>query len=97
MSELVNEIGMERATLHFWDYVLCEDSQEYEDDPDHLKGTSAVQFIRTSNVTIHVLDKMRRVYLNIFSCKKFDEAVAKVVVKKFWGGRIMQSHMGPRI
>jgi S-adenosylmethionine/arginine decarboxylase-like enzyme len=46
--------------------------EEYNKAPDHLKGISLVQFIKTSNITIHTLDTLKRVYLNIFSCKHFD-------------------------
>jgi len=67
---LCRQIDMERCDLHFWDDegVLPEECQT---EP-HLKGTSAIQFIMTSNVTIHTLDIMERVYLNIFSCKDFE-------------------------
>ena len=64
MEELCNLIHMERADLHFWDYETVE---EKDAAPPHLAGTSAVQFITTSNVTIHTLDKLRAVYLNIFT------------------------------
>ena len=69
MRELVALIDMEAEDLHFWE----EHNPEL---PEHLLGISAVQFIRTSNITIHTLDVMQRVYLNIFSCKDFDDNVA---------------------
>ena len=64
-------IDMIPEELHFWDYK--DEEEEKEKDPDHLVGTSAIQFIRTSNITIHTLDRLARVYLNVFSCKDFDE------------------------
>jgi len=64
-------IDMERGKLCWWDDLYApEDEKETE---PHLVGTSAVQFIRTSNITIHALDMLEKVYLNIFSCKDFDE------------------------
>jgi len=63
-------IFMERDTLFFWDDVGLP-PEECQTSP-HLKGTSAVQFIVTSNITIHTLDLMGRVYLNVFSCKDFN-------------------------
>ena len=60
--ELCELIDMERENLHFWDYIGQED--EYEKAPDHLKGTSAIQFISTSNITIHSLDVLKRAYIN---------------------------------
>ena len=53
----------------------------------HLKGTSAVQFIETSDVVIHCLDILEAVYLNIFSCKEFDVKAAENFSVKFFGAR----------
>jgi len=61
--------GMQRADLHFWDDVgvpLADQQTE-----PHLKGTSAIQFISTSNITIHTLDLLESAYINFFSCKDF--------------------------
>ena len=82
---LCERINMIPEDLHFWDY---EDDPKDErlTDPDHLVGTSAVQFIRTSNITIHTLDRLARVYLNIFSCKDFDEIEIINFSKWFFSG-----------
>ena len=50
----------------------------------HLTGTSAIQFIQTSNVVAHPLPLLRAVYLNIFSCKAFDTERAKRFSVEFW-------------
>lgn len=74
LIELCILIDMERADLHFWDY---EDyPEEKAEAPPHLDGTSCVQFITTSNITIHTLDKVGEVYINLFSCKDYDKDVA---------------------
>jgi len=75
---------MEREELHFWDY----DNEEKEFLPPHLKGTSAVQFIRTSNIVIHTLDDLNKVFLNIFSCKPFDDEVASDFCEKWLKGKV---------
>lgn len=77
-------IDMQREDLHFWDF---EDQTEYDSQPDHLQGTSLVQFIKTSNITIHTLDRMKRVYVNLFSCKDFDEKEVEEFVLNFFGGQ----------
>jgi len=89
MKELCSLIDMKREDLHFWDYE--GDPEGYKKAPSHLKGISAVQFIKTSNITIHVLDDLGKVFLNIFSCKLFDVEEAKEFSKKWFGGRI--SHL----
>lgn len=73
-TELCKKIDMEKCELFFWDDHGLP-PEECQTEP-HLKGTSAVQFIMTSNITIHTLDIMKRVYLNIFSCKDFSHDVA---------------------
>ena len=69
-KELCKLIDMEREKVVWWDDLYVAKAEK-ETEP-HLVGTSAVQFIRTSNITIHTLDIMKRVYLNIFSCKDFN-------------------------
>jgi S-adenosylmethionine/arginine decarboxylase-like enzyme len=90
-KELCELIEMERCKLCWWDdYGVPPEEQETE---PHLKGTTAVQFIKTSNITIHTLDLMRNVYLNIFSCKDFDAKVVKYFSEKWFEGKIVKSHV----
>lgn len=91
---LCDEIDMKRCDLHFWD-DLDTPEDEKETEP-HLKGTSAVQFIKTSNITIHTLDLLSAVYLNIFSCKDFDETVAAQFSADWFRGKIFNSSVGMR-
>jgi S-adenosylmethionine/arginine decarboxylase-like enzyme len=95
MNALCDLIGMVREDLHFWDYEDCPGLKANE--PPHLQGTSAVQFIRTSNITIHTLDTLERVYVNIFSCKTFDAAAAGVFTADWFGGVIVQSTVAVRV
>jgi len=83
--QLCVKIDMTRCDLHFWDDFGLPPEQ-CQTLP-HLKGTSAIQFIKTSNITIHTLDIMKRVYLNIFSCKDFDPAVAEGFSLEWFGGK----------
>ncbi len=79
-------LDMQAEDLHFWD-DLNTPEDEKETEP-HLVGTSAIQFIKTSNITIHTLDIMKRVYLNIFSCKEFDKDLAAGYCTEFFGGKV---------
>ena len=80
--DLCTMLDMRRADLHFWDYDGHERLKF--NAPPHLKGTTAVQFISTSNITIHTLDDLRRVYLNIFTCKEFNHTIALEFSRKFF-------------
>lgn len=80
-------INMERGDLFFWDdfRVPVKDKQT---DPK-TKGTSAVQFILTSNITIHTLDILKQVYVNIFSCSDFDYKIVENFVVEWFEGQIV--------
>jgi len=81
--ELCELIDMQRCEMHFWDDegVADEDKQT----SPHTTGISAIQFILTSNITIHTLTKLGCVYINIFSCKDFDDRDAINFSKEWFG------------
>jgi len=85
--DLCDLIDMEREDLHFWDEEFTPEGEKYTEE--HLIGTSAVQFIRTSNITIHTLDVMKRVYLNIFTCKDFSPEDARDYCLKYFDGKLI--------
>jgi len=89
-EHLCDLIEMKRCDLHFWDDL--ETSEEQKQTEPHLVGTSAIQFILTSNITIHTLDKLKTVYINVFSCKDFDEVLAAEFSETFFKGKIVQEH-----
>jgi len=95
MIELCDLIDMERHDLHFWDDhgIAPEDRQT---DPK-TKGTSAIQFIMTSNITIHTLDILKTVYLNIFSCKDFDADKVIPFCADFFQGEVVGGGVVDRI
>ncbi len=94
-AELCELIDMEPEDLHFWDDIGVPE-EEKQTEP-RLVGTSAVQFILTSNITIHTLELLKRVYLNLFSCKSFDAPAATEFVVKWFGGKLANSTILSRI
>jgi len=93
--QLCEKIDMERCELFWWDYA--DEPEEYKKAPPHLKGISAVQFIKTSNITIHILDELKKVYLNIFSCKNFNTNEAANFALLYFGGKTLHSTTLERI
>jgi len=92
---LCDLIDMERCDLHFWDDLdTPEDEKETE---EHLVGTSAIQFIKTSNITIHSLDIMKRVYLNVFSCKDFNTHLVVSHTEQWFKGTIVNMKLIRRV
>lgn len=82
------EIKVSRGDLHFWDYAGYP--EEYKAAPAHLRGTSVVQFIKTSTIVIHTLDDLRQVYVNVFSCDSFSDKAVSKMVKEYFEGDIVQ-------
>lgn len=94
-KEICSLIDMERADLHWWD-DLHTPEDEKETEP-HLVGTSAVQFIKTSNITIHTLNILNNAYVNIFSCKDFDAEKTLKFTEKWFEGNIVHKEIIRRI
>jgi len=89
LVQLCDLINMEREDLYFWDYEgVPEDERPTE---GHLLGTSAVQFISTSDIVIHTLDILKECYINIFSCKDFNAEEAVEFTSK-WFGALSYDH-----
>ena len=82
LTRLCELIDMKPEDLHFWDFE--GDPEGYATALPHLRGVSAVQFIRTSTIVIHALDEPRSVYVNIFSCKDYDSAAVLRLASEYW-------------
>lgn len=52
-------------------------------DPEKA-GFSMVQLIETSNICAHFVDKDNTMYLDVFSCKPFDNDVVIATVKQYF-------------
>ena len=94
-DELCKRIDMEPCLRTWWDDL--ETPEEEKVTEPHLVGTSGVQFILTSNITIHTLTVLRRVYLNVFSCKDFDAKVVADFTREWFFGRIVNEVVVRRI
>ena len=94
-KELCILIDMRKEKLVWWDDFNVP-LEERQSDPN-LVGTSAVQFILTSSITIHTLDLLKKVYVNIFSCKDFDSDLAASFTNLWFGGKIVKQTEVTRI
>lgn len=85
-DKLCELIRMQAEDRYFWDDEGLP-PEHCQTDPKTC-GVSAVQFILTSTIVVHTLPKLKAVYVNIFSCKDFDEGAAKqFTVQWFRAGR----------
>ena len=94
-TAVCKETNMKKCDMHFWD-DLETPKNEKQTDPQ-TTGTSAVQFILTSNITIHTLDKLGKVFINFFSCKSFVKCTVEDLALKYFRGKIINSTLLTRI
>lgn len=93
--KICDAIGMVREDLHFWDYEGIPEEERPTDA--HLLGTSAIQFITTSNIVVHTLDLTGAVYINIFSCKEYSIEIAKEVTCNWFKAKDCRTNYIERI
>lgn len=74
VQKVVKEIGME---THGPCYVERFGAGQ-------LQGYSAMQFIKTSSIALHLDEVGNRAFVDIFSCKEFDAEKAKEFTQKFF-------------
>jgi len=55
-----------------------------------LNGYSLMQFIETSSITAHTDESKNRVFLDIFSCKKFNSKKAVKFAKEYFKAKRVQ-------
>lgn len=84
-TQLCQLIGMEAHAQYFWDDFRVPIEQRQTDA--RTKGTTAIQFILTSNITIHTLDLLQVAFIDIFSCKDFEPKLAEEFTVRFFGAK----------
>jgi len=96
MRRVCRIMGVQAERLEIWDY---EDPKERAAAPPHLKGISAVQFLTTSNVTLHCLDDLGLVCLNLFTCGEMQHSTIARVTQfavEWFHAKDWQSRAQPR-
>lgn len=53
-------------------------------------GFTLVQLIETSNICAHFVNELDHMYLDVFSCKPFDERVVEDLVVKYFGAKTIR-------
>ena len=57
---------------------------EHFGDKPEISGISMYQLIETSNINAHIVDYNKNVYLDIFSCKKYNSKdIEKILIHEF--------------
>lgn len=84
-DQLCELIDMQAEDRYFWDDEGVP-ADQCQTDPKTC-GVSAVQFILTSTIVLHSLTKLRKVFINIFSCKDFNCDDARDFTMEWFGAR----------
>ena len=84
-KQLVEKIGMRAGPAHSWGSV--GDEGKYKEHPKK-DGLSHIQFLWESSIVIHALDEIQKVFINVFSCKKFDSNIVKEFALETFKGTI---------
>ena len=76
IKAIIQEIGMKAVGDPVVEYTAP--------DIESLRGYTIVQLIVTSSIILHVVERSRAIYLNVFSCKEFDpKGVKRIAAKQF--------------
>lgn len=95
MTKCCEIMEVEQCDLHFWD-DFDSHPEECQTDPK-TKGTTAIQFLLQSNITIHTLDLLEKVFINFFSCKKFSSEDLVYLTVETFKGKIVNHHILDRL
>lgn len=90
---LCDAIGMKRGP----NYVWGDDNELGTMHNPKADGISCVQFLYSSSITMHAIDELQKVFINVFSCKTFDSEIVKKFVEEKIGGQIVSFHDFKRI
>ena len=88
----------DREAIKDYVYKLCDliemkrfgPCHIYKFGTDNKAGYSMLQLIETSNIVAHFVEETDDMYLDVFSCKKYDPNIVKNVVNYYF--RPIQMH-----
>ena len=72
------------------DMVAYGEPQIVNFGSDDKAGFTLVQLIETSNICAHFVNELDEMYLDVFSCKPYDEKVVEEMVVKYFGAKSLR-------
>ena len=90
---VVKSINMEAGPFYLWG----NPSDENEPADPKCDGMSCVLFLEHSSMTCHFLDRLNKVFVNIFSCDDFDSFAAIQLCQKKLGGKLVSHRVVTRL
>jgi S-adenosylmethionine/arginine decarboxylase-like enzyme len=80
IDTLVKEMGMKKVGETIFEYF---EDNDYNRERD-IVGYSVVQIISLSNITIHINEISKTVYLDIFTCGDFDDTKIGLIFSDYF-------------
>lgn len=80
IDELVFKMGMKKKGRTLFEYF---EDNEYNRERD-IVGYSVVQIISLSNITLHINEISKSMYINIFTCSILDEDKIMKIVRNYF-------------
>jgi S-adenosylmethionine/arginine decarboxylase-like enzyme len=75
------------------DMVAYGDPQIVMFGTGNKKGYTLIQLIETSNIAAHFVEENNTMYLDVFSCKDFDPAIVKELVREYFDAQKFSSRV----
>ena len=91
-SKLCDKIGFQKGPEYAWG----DDKDLGTMHDPRADGISCIQFLMKSSILVHAIDELNRVYIDCFTCDKFDPKVAKAFSLEFWKGKIKAERLFER-
>jgi len=80
ISDLLKAVDMKA----WGEPVIMRLTEKDGEFPDNLSGYTCIQALHTSSCTLHICDKVGSLYFDLFSCRRFDNAVAVAVLQEYF-------------
>lgn len=96
ITDAENVRSFARELVEAIDMVAYGEPQVVGFGSGNKAGFTLVQLIETSNICCHFCDETDTLYLDIFSCKWFDEDVAVEVARRYFGFKRAQTRVQER-
>ena len=80
VDELVEKLGMKKKGETIFEYF---EDNDYNRERD-IVGFTIIQVISLSNITIHINEISRTLYINMFTCGELDEMKAVLLVSDYF-------------
>ena len=89
IDTLVSKLGMKKKGETVFEYF---EDNDYNRERD-IVGWSVVQIISLSNITIHINEISRTIYLDVFTCGELDDLTVSLLFSDFFKATKMKKQI----